>query len=68
MTHYTSADTLSEGGPLSGRLPGFVARPTQQDMAARIEQVSDLQLLESTGIYQHFALAPRASDAPTIEA
>ena len=37
-------------------------------LAARIEQVSDLQLLESTGIYQHFALAPRASDAPTIEA
>jgi ATP-dependent DNA helicase DinG len=33
-----SADTLGEGGPLSGRLPGFVARPAQQDMAARIEQ------------------------------
>ena len=37
-------------------------------LPARIEQVSDLQLLESTGIYQHFALAPRASDAPTSEA
>ncbi len=33
-----SADALGEGGPLSGRLPGFVARATQQDMAARIEQ------------------------------
>ena len=33
-----SADALGEGGPFSGRLPGFVARPTQQDMAARIEQ------------------------------
>ena len=37
-------------------------------LPARIEQVSDLYMLESTGIYQHFALAPRASDAPTIEA
>ncbi len=33
-----SAAALGEDGPFSGRLTGFVARPTQQDMAARIEQ------------------------------
>lgn len=33
-----SADALGEDGPLIGRLPGFVARRTQQDMATRIEQ------------------------------
>lgn len=37
-------------------------------LPARIEQVSDLHVLESTGIYQHFALAPRAPSAPTIGA
>jgi ATP-dependent DNA helicase DinG len=33
-----SAEALGADGPLNGRLPGFVARATQQDMAARIEQ------------------------------
>ncbi len=33
-----SAEVLRQDGPFNGRLSGFVARPTQQDMAARIEQ------------------------------
>jgi ATP-dependent DNA helicase DinG len=33
-----SADILGPHGPLARRLPGFVARPGQRQMAARIEQ------------------------------
>ena len=33
-----SAEMLGQDGPFSDHLPGFAARPTQQDMAARIEQ------------------------------
>jgi ATP-dependent DNA helicase DinG len=34
----SSTDILSAHGPLAERLEGFVARPSQQEMAARIEQ------------------------------
>ena len=35
----SSQDILGAGGPLAARLPGFVPRRAQQEMAARIEQV-----------------------------
>ncbi len=39
MAHSPSAQRLGPDGPLASRLPGFVARPAQQQMAARIEAV-----------------------------
>ncbi|MEE8196351.1 MAG: DEAD/DEAH box helicase, partial [Acidiferrobacterales bacterium] len=33
----TSTNILGANGPLARKLPGFVVRPVQQDMAARIE-------------------------------
>src|SRR3989344_1156866 len=35
----SSQDILGAGGPLAARLPGFVPRRAQQEMAARIAQV-----------------------------
>jgi len=54
-----SAEVLGPGGPLAARLPGFVARAVQQDMAAHIERALErpgLLIAESgTGTGKTFA-------------
>ncbi|MHB8256533.1 MAG: ATP-dependent DNA helicase [Acidiferrobacterales bacterium] len=54
-----SAQCLGPGGPLASRLPGFVVRPAQQQIAARIETVlaeQSIYIVESgTGTGKTFA-------------
>ena len=54
-----SAQRLGPDGPLASRLPGFVARPAQQQIAARIETVlaeQSIYIVESgTGTGKTFA-------------